>query len=349
MSTETAHAEGDVVGAGAEHPDADDQVRRPRRRRTVVIAVVSVLALVLAVGIPTAIAYVDRQNRSESARADAAAIVASHVIAVASREETLAAMAEASSFNDDVLAPVLAIGAEDSAHFSDDAVAAVREVHERLAELSAAEVSPLRLGPGFGEVGTVEENLIQAYLSSDDVEASRADSADEEERLASLENAYAMQGEAVVTALDESFAAIRTVAEAGIASGTATLAEHARATEEHRAGLTAAVESLQGLAETIDDPAVRDSVRTAEILPADMLSAYRASAVAVRDSHAEVLEAERIEAERAAAERAAAEQASRQRSSGNSNGGSSGNSGGGGGSRTCTYLGFGGTVNIRPC
>lgn len=344
MGTELAHDDEDVTDTKAVHADAEEEARRPRRR-TVAIATVSVVVLVLAVGIPTTIAYVDRQNRSEAARADAAAIATSHIAAAAAREEALAAVTEASSFTEDVLAPLLKVSEESSGHFSDDAVAAVREAQERLYELSAVDPSPLRLGPGFGEVETLAEDLVEAYLSSDDVDATREDSADEEARLMSLANEYATQRKTIGTALDDSFAAIRGVVEAGAARGTKTLEENARASEERRAELTAAVGSLREFAETIHDPAVRDSVLNAEVLPADMLSAYSASAVAVRDSHAEVLEAERVEAERIEAERAAAEQAARQSSGGSGGGGG----GSGGGSRICTYLGFGGTVNIKPC
>jgi hypothetical protein len=310
-----------------EHSGSVDEPPTKRRMRTLLIGGV-IAALLIAVGVPLGVHQAQRAALAEEAREAAAALASAFEAADAARSDYEAGLAGAAAFSEQVLAPA-AGSVTDPSQFSEEAVAMLQEQAAHFAEYGSTAVE----GPDRPESAS-EETLVQAYLEAEDIETERDRVAEELAALRAQTSEYETATSALETSTADALAALRVVAEVGSEAGDATLAAHARASEDSRAGLAAAVQALRDLSAALNDPDISAVLVSEELQAASMLGSYASSTQGVRASQAEVLAAEAAAAEAAA--RQAAQAAPRA-----SNPGS--------GTRLCTYLGFGGAVNIKPC
>lgn len=317
-----------------------------RRWRYTVVAMIAI-ALVGGVAWFT-VTQLHRAAVAEDARADAGTISAAFIAAQSAHAESSGAVADAGKVTA-VAQPVLEAAA-DSAHLAEEAVGALQAGLEQLTDARDVvdELGPAALDAPFDAVAGLEQRLVEHYWSVDDLEAARAASGAEAGRLEGLAAQHAAGAETVRAAVQAVVGAVRDAADDGVTSGAATLSEHDRASDDTRAGLAAAIHALEDLSAALTGSGDPVGALTDAEPVAELFATYTASAEAVRASHDEVIAAEKAaeEAARRAAEKAAADEAARKARQQPSGGGGSEN---GGGSGVCTYLGFGGTVQIKPC
>lgn len=311
-----------------------------RRWRYTVVAMIAI-ALVGGVAWFT-VTQLHRAAVAEDARADAGTISAAFIAAQSAHAESSGAVADAGKVTA-VAQPVLEAAAE-------EAVGALQAGLEQLTDARDVvdELGPAALDAPFDAVAGLEQRLVEHYWSVDDLEAARAASGAEAGRLEGLAAQHAAGAETVRAAVQAVVEAVRDAADDGVTSGAATLSEHDRASDDTRAGLAAAIHALEDLSAALTGSGDPVGALTDAEPVAELFATYTASAEAVRASHDEVIAAEKAaeEAARRAAEKAAADEAARKARQQPSGGGGSEN---GGGSGVCTYLGSGGTVQIKPC